>query len=116
MVEKWIRDEATGLETFYSEIMGCRVTVEMPHRHQRRGGLYHIRIDLTVPVGELVIKRQPNLSAHTRQMGETEMTKHLEVNAPHKDLRVSVNDASTAACGIMPVARVEMYRLTRPFQ
>jgi hypothetical protein len=119
MVEKWIRDEATGLETFYSEIMGCRVTVEMPHRYQRTGGLYHIRIDLTVPVGELVIKRQPNLSAHTRQMGETEMTKHLEVNAPHKDLRVSVNDgsnAATAACGIMPVARVEMYRLTRPFQ
>jgi len=34
MVEKWIRDEATRLETFYSEIMGCRVTVEMPHRHQ----------------------------------------------------------------------------------
>jgi len=97
MVEKWIRDEATRLETFYSEIIGCRVTVEMPHRHQRRGGLYHIRIDLTVPGGELVIKRHPNLSARTRQMGDTEMTKHLEVNAPHKDLRMSVNDAFKAA-------------------
>lgn len=97
IVEEWIRAEATRLETFYSEIMSCRVTVEMPHRHQRKGALYHIRIDLTVPGGELVIKRQPNLSTRTRQMGETEMTKHLEVTIPHKDLRMSVNDAFKAA-------------------
>jgi len=97
IVEKWIHAEAAKLETFYNKIMSCRVTVEIPHHHQRKGSLYHIRIDLTVPRGELVIKREPNLAARSRQMGEAEMKKHLEVNVPHKDLRLSINHAFKAA-------------------
>jgi cold shock CspA family protein len=97
IVEEWIRAEAAKLETFYSKVMGCRVTVEMPHHHRRKGSLYHIRIDLTVPRGELVIKREPSLAARTRQMGGGEMKKDLEVNVPHKDLRLSINHAFKAA-------------------
>ena len=39
--------------------MGCRVIVEAPHRHHRKGKAYEVRIDLTVPGGELVINRSP---------------------------------------------------------
>ena len=47
-VEEWIREEASKLETFYSQIMGCRVAVEVPHRHHVKGSPYHVRIDLTL--------------------------------------------------------------------
>lgn len=53
-----IRKHIDKLEVFYDRIMNCRVMVEVSHRH-RQGNLYHIRIDLTVPGGELVIKRSP---------------------------------------------------------
>src|ERR1700674_4754389 len=51
-IEGWIRSEAAKIETFYSQLIGCRVAVEVPHRHHRKGSPYHIRIDLTVPRGE----------------------------------------------------------------
>ena len=97
MVEEWIRAEATKLETFHNQIMGCRVAVEIPHRHHRKGSPYHIRIDLTVPQGEIVVKREPSLSARARQLGEREIKKHAEVRIPHKDLRMAINDAFKAA-------------------
>jgi len=49
IVEEWIPAEAEKLDTFYNQIMACRVAVEIPHRHRTKGILYHIRIDLTVP-------------------------------------------------------------------
>jgi cold shock CspA family protein len=96
-VEKWIRDEAAKLDTLYSRVMGCRVTVEVPHRHHRKGSLYHIRIEMTVPHGEIVVKREPNLNARARHLGEREGKKQAEVKAPHKQLRQALNDAFKAA-------------------
>jgi cold shock CspA family protein/ribosome-associated translation inhibitor RaiA len=96
-VEEWIREEAHKLETFYNSIMGCRVAVEVPHRHRVKGSLYHIRIDLTLPGGELVIKREASLSDRARRGGERAIRKHLEVETPHKNLRLAINDAFKAA-------------------
>jgi cold shock CspA family protein/ribosome-associated translation inhibitor RaiA len=96
-IEEWIRDEADKLDSFYNRVMGCRVAIEVPHRHHRKGSPYHIRIDLTVPGEEIVVKREPSLSHRARQLGETEIEKHLEVKTPHKNLRVAINDAFKAA-------------------
>jgi len=92
-VEELIRAEAEKLEDFYSQIMGCRVAVEVPHGHHRKGNLYHIRIDLTLPGKELVIKHEPSLSKGIRQAGGVEMKKRLEVGAPHRDLHLAIRDA-----------------------
>jgi cold shock CspA family protein len=92
-VEESIRAEAKKLETFYSQIMGCRVAVETPHGHHRKGNLYHIRIDLTLPGTELVIKHEPGLSKGIRQAGGAEMKKRLEVRVPHRDLQLTIHDA-----------------------
>ncbi len=94
--ELWIRLEAAKLETFYGRIMGCRVAVESPHHH-RAGSSYHVRIDLTVPGGELVIKHEPSLKTRARQSGEAEIKKRLEAKTPHKHLRQAINDAFKAA-------------------
>lgn len=96
-IEKWIRAEADKLDRFYSRVVGCRVAIEMPHRHHRKGSQYHIRIDLKVPGEEIVVKRGPSLSHRVRQLGETDLKKHLEVKTPHKNLRLAINDAFKAA-------------------
>jgi hypothetical protein len=36
-VEKWIRAGAAKLDTLYRQRMGCRVMVEIPHRHHKGG-------------------------------------------------------------------------------
>ncbi len=56
-VESRIRDKAEKLGRFYDRIIGCRVVVETPQRHQHQGKLYSVRIDLTVPGAELVANR-----------------------------------------------------------
>ncbi len=55
-----IREKAEKLNTYYEQIMHCRVLVEVPHRHHREGILYNVRIDMTVPGSELIVKREPN--------------------------------------------------------
>jgi len=95
--EQWIRDEAAKLETFHSRIMACRVMVEIPHARRRRGTPYHVRIDLTVPGGELVVRHEPTLSKRLRQHDGVQLTKRLELDRPHKDLRLAIHDAFQAA-------------------
>ena len=58
-VEAKIRERAAELDRYYDRIMSCRVVVESPHRHHHQGALYHVRIDLTVPGGELMVSREP---------------------------------------------------------
>lgn len=96
-VEEWIRAEAAKLETFCNQIMDCRVAVEVPHRHHRKGSPYHICIHLMLPGGKIVVKREPSLSSRVRQLGEAGIKKHLELKTPHKNLRMAINDAFKAA-------------------
>ena len=58
--EQAIREKAAKLDHFYDHIMGCRVLVEAPHRHQNQGNQYNVRLDITVPGSEIVIKREEN--------------------------------------------------------
>jgi cold shock CspA family protein len=94
--ELWIRSEAAKLEAFYQRIMSCRVAIGTSPR-RRQGSPYHVRIDLTVPGGELVVKHEPTLKTRARQLGETEIKKHLEARKTHKQLRLAINDAFKAA-------------------
>jgi len=58
-IESKIRSKSAKLDVLYDRIMGCRVVVEAPHRRHHQGRLYHVRIDLTLPGGELVVNRDP---------------------------------------------------------
>ncbi|MFZ2446722.1 MAG: HPF/RaiA family ribosome-associated protein [Syntrophobacteraceae bacterium] len=62
--ESLIREKAAKLDRIYDQIIGCRVKVDRPHRSQRSGMLYNVRIDITVPGGELVVKREPDEDLH----------------------------------------------------
>lgn len=60
MIESAIHHAVARLESSCSQIVSCHVVVDQPHRHHREGNLFQVRIDLKVPGGELVTKREPN--------------------------------------------------------
>lgn len=96
-IEEVVRREAGKLEKFYPRIMSCRVSIELPEHRRRFGGLHHVRIDLGLPGGELVIKNEPSLHALIPE-GEQKRAKRQEANAPHKHMELAIRDAFRAAC------------------
>lgn len=57
-LEGHIRQKVAKLETLYPHIVGCRVVVEIPHKHKHQGRQFNVRLDITVPGGELVVNRE----------------------------------------------------------
>ena len=102
-IENNIKEKTAKLESFFSRIMSCRVVVEAPHRHHHKGKAYQVRIDLTVPGGELVINRAPQRLAAAKSNGSALSEKELAENhepskhAAHEDVYVAVRDAFNAA-------------------
>ena len=78
-VETDVLRRAAMLERYHPRLQSCRVAVEAPHRHRRKGAPYRVRIDMVVPGAELVVGRNP--------------TEH----AAHSDVYVAVRDAFRAA-------------------
>lgn len=78
-LEAKIRDNAQRLDEFCDQIMGCRVVVEVPHKHHAHGNQYQVRIDITVPGDEIVINRDS--PEHTQ----------------YRDVEVALRDAFDAA-------------------
>ena len=95
-LEEWIRAEAEKLETFYHSIIACRVAVEIPHRHHRKGKQCHVRIDLTLPGKEVVIKREPAASSRSRKT-KAELAGKVSKKEPHHDLRLVLHEAFKSA-------------------
>ena len=52
-----VQEEAEKLDEFYRRITSCRVIVEIPHRHHALGEQFHVRIELGVPGGEIVVRQ-----------------------------------------------------------
>ncbi|HEX5136003.1 MAG TPA: HPF/RaiA family ribosome-associated protein [Planctomycetota bacterium] len=77
--EDEVRKRAAELERYFDRITSCRVLIEAPHLHQQKGQIYHVRVDLTVPGREIVVKRDPA----DRKL--------------HEDLYVAIRDAFRAA-------------------
>lgn len=73
-----IEEKAEKLDRFSDHIMACRVVVEAPHQHHRKGKLFHVSIDLTVPGGEIVASRS------------------ADEHHAHEDVYVAVRDAFSA--------------------
>lgn len=78
-IEDRVAEHIARLERFHERITSCRVVVDAPHRHGHKGKIYHVRVDLTVPGGEIVADRDPGL------------------NHAHEDVNVAIRDAFAAA-------------------
>ncbi|GAB6053395.1 hypothetical protein JCM17960_22150 [Magnetospira thiophila] len=59
-VEEKIREKVAKLEHYHEGITSCRVLVESPHKHHAQGRLFHVRLDISVPGKEIVVKLEAN--------------------------------------------------------
>ena len=60
-LEARLREAVDKLEKYCGEIVGCRVSVEAPHRHHESGRVFHVHVEVTVPGQTLVANREPEL-------------------------------------------------------
>ena len=77
-LEKRVRKEAEKLEAFSDRILGCQVVLEGVSGRQRKGNLFHVRVNLTVRDEQLVASREQH------------------DNHAHEDAFVAVRDAFLA--------------------
>ncbi len=73
-----VKEKVAKLERYVDKIIKCKVTIEAPHKHHHKGNLFQVRIDVTVPSGEMVVSRHPD--------------KHHA----HEDVYVAIRDAFEA--------------------
>jgi len=57
-LEDAVRDRSAKLEQFHPRITSCRVVIEQAARHQAKGKPFVVRVDLTVPGGEIAVNRE----------------------------------------------------------
>jgi hypothetical protein len=77
--EALVRQQAAKLDSFAEHILSCRAVTEPVGKHHRRGNLYRVRLDLTVPDARISVTRGPG--------GRLE----------HRDARIALRDAFEAA-------------------
>jgi cold shock CspA family protein len=92
-LEADIRHHIEALETYYRPIMHCRVLVELAQRHHENGNRYHVRIDLTVPGGEIVVAHEASLHSGAQDIGASQSTKQDEPDPERKHAHVAVREA-----------------------
>src|SRR5258708_1959682 len=80
-VERLIRQKVQKLEKFYPRIVGCRVSVEAPHRQHKTGNVPEVHIEIRVPGQTLVVRHEH----------------HAEDRHAAADARASVRNAFDAA-------------------
>lgn len=60
-VETRIREKVAKLEQIFAHITSCRVVIEQQHKSpccdHHKGLPFHVRVDITVPGDELVVKK-----------------------------------------------------------
>jgi ribosome-associated translation inhibitor RaiA len=112
-LEADIHSRVAWLEQFFDGLVGCKVLVEVPHRHRQHDRHFHIRISLTVPGRPpLVVSHEPSLHGTGRNGEDAAHHKQHDFNEESRDPHVAVHRAfDIAARQLREIAR-EM----RPFQ
>ena len=78
-IEAAVRKYVDKLRLFNGDIISCRVAIEAPHKHQYKGKLYHVVVDVRLPGKEIVVSRAP------------------DDQQAHEDVYVAIRDAFDAA-------------------
>jgi hypothetical protein len=89
-LEQNVRARADWLDTFCPGIIGCRVVLDMPHRHRQHGRPVHVWIEVSLPGEDVIVNHEPADHAIPRQKSE-------EVNDRHQDASAAIHDAFDVA-------------------
>lgn len=56
-IEALIHKRVAKLEQVYDRLLGCKVVIDRPHQHKKKGASFEITIHLSVPGKELAVSR-----------------------------------------------------------
>lgn len=88
-----IRDRVAWLEQFYPPLMACRVKLQIPHRHRRRGRHIHVTVVMKVSGRPpLVITQEPSLQDARVAVREAFDAARRRLEDVYGDERVRVTD------------------------
>lgn len=96
-LERTIRERAADLDTYHPRIIGCRVLVDVPHRHREHGRHVKVRIELSIPGEDVVVDHEPTLYPTLKDLDEEVFRKANDVAAVHKYAEVAIHEAFDAA-------------------
>lgn len=64
-VETRVRELANHLGVFSDRILGCRVVVDSPHRHQHQGKVFNVKVHVALPGEDVVVDMErPQRDGH----------------------------------------------------
>ena len=92
-LEAEVRARVEWLESFSPAITGCRVVLEIPHRHRRSGRPLHVRIELSLAGEAVIVTHEPASDTTVRSASR----KSDEAAARHKDAYVAIHEAFDVA-------------------
>jgi cold shock CspA family protein/ribosome-associated translation inhibitor RaiA len=53
-----IDEQIEQLERYHPRLVSCHVTVEVPHRRHRKGNVWHVKLDVSVPGKDVFVTRE----------------------------------------------------------
>src|SRR6185295_633908 len=96
-VRKSVEKRIQKLETFCKPILSCRVMIEAPANHHRKGDPFHVRIDATLTDGRIIVKHSESLYPGKRGDDGERSGKGRETTSERKCLMLAVRGAFDAA-------------------
>jgi len=96
-LEAEARTRAAWLQTLHPNIVGCRVLVEIPHRHPSRDRHVCVHIGLSLPGEDLVVNHEPTLHGALKDIEEDGHRKDDDMEAVRKFALVAVDEAFDTA-------------------
>ncbi len=68
-LDEAIREHTAKLEKRFERITHTRVTVSLPHKHQKEGRIFDFNIDVSIPGHEIVVSHNGNGSSAADEPG-----------------------------------------------
>ena len=92
-----IESRIQKLETFCKPILSCRVMIEAPNHHHRKGDPFHVRIDTTLTDGKVVVKHAESIYPGKSELDSERSRKRRETTSERNCLMLAVRGAFSAA-------------------
>src|SRR6185295_3261976 len=88
-VRKSVEKRIQKLETFCKPIVSCRVMIEAPANHHRKGDPFLVRIDATLTDGKVVVKYAESLYPGKRESGAERPRRGRDTTSEHACLMLT---------------------------
>jgi len=96
-VREEIENRIQKLETFCKPILSCKVMIEAPTNHHRKGGPFHVRIDAKLHDGRVDVKYTDSAYPGKRTSADGKAFRGNENSSERDSLMLTIREAFDAA-------------------